>query len=72
MTFGKSAWDIATGGSDNVMNFFNPAVRGNVMTLTTTGNLSITGIFAQGSFRELKENITYDDISNTHSNEVKP
>ncbi|MDZ8224107.1 MULTISPECIES: tail fiber domain-containing protein [unclassified Nostoc] len=57
-TFGKSAWDIATGGSNNVMNFFNPAVRGNVMTLTTTGNLSITGVFAQGSSRELKENIT--------------
>lgn len=57
-TFGKSAWDIATGGSNNVMNFFNPAVRGNVMTLTTTGDLSITGTFAQGSSRELKENIT--------------
>jgi Chaperone of endosialidase len=54
---GKSPWDIATGSSNNVMNFFNSA-SGNVMTLSPTGNLSITGALTQGSSRTLKENIS--------------
>jgi hypothetical protein len=55
--FGKSPWDIATGSSKNVMNFFNN-VGGNVMILSPTGNLSIKGALTQGSSRTLKENIS--------------
>lgn len=57
LVFGKSPWDIATGSSKNVMNFFNN-VGGNVMTLSPTGNLSIKGALTQGSSRTLKENIS--------------
>jgi Chaperone of endosialidase len=57
LVHGKSPWDIATGSSDNVMNFFN-SVAGNVMTLKPNGNLSIKGALTQGSSRTLKENIT--------------
>jgi hypothetical protein len=38
----KPSWDIAVGGAANVMNFFNPT-NGNVMTLTTNGNLTTAG-----------------------------
>jgi hypothetical protein len=55
--FGKSPWDIATGSSGNVINFFNN-VAGNVMTLQPNGNLSIKGALTQGSSRTLKENIS--------------
>lgn len=57
LTFSKSPWDIATGGSNNVMNFFNSGF-GDVMTLTPTGNLRIRGALTQGSSRTLKENIS--------------
>ena len=35
-------WDVAVGGPNNVMNFFNAAI-GNLMTLTTNGNLYVAG-----------------------------
>ena len=35
-------WDVAVGGPNNVMNFFNIAI-GNLMTLTTNGNLYVAG-----------------------------
>jgi Chaperone of endosialidase len=57
LVFGKLHWDIATGSSKNVMNFFSSG-SGNVMTLSPTGNLSITGALTQGSSRTLKENIS--------------
>lgn len=51
----SNSWDIAT--VFDRMNFFLNG-KGNLMTLGSNGNLSITGTFTQGSSRTLKENIT--------------
>jgi len=48
-------WDIAT--VFDRMNFFDQT-HGDVMTLRSNGNLSITGTFTQGSSRTLKDHIT--------------
>jgi Chaperone of endosialidase len=48
-------WDIAT--VFDRMNFFDQT-NGDVMTLRSSGNLSIKGTLTQGSSRTLKENIT--------------
>lgn len=58
LTFGKFAWDIATGGSGNEMNFFNSGGAGNAMTLRPNGNLILAGSLQEGSSRTLKENIS--------------
>lgn len=54
----RPLWDIAIGGSSNVMNFFAGATSLNVMSLSENGNVRIAGALTQGSSRELKENIT--------------
>lgn len=54
----RPLWDIAIGGSSNVMNFFAGATSLNVMSLSENGNVRIDGALTQGSSRELKENIT--------------
>lgn len=65
---GRPSWDIAVGGSGNVMNFFYSSVPGqggqNVMNLFTdksvrfNGNVQYCGSLTQCSSREIKENIT--------------
>ena len=60
-------WDIATGSSKNVMNFFNRE-SGNVMTLSPNGNLRISGTLTQGSSRKLKDGIS--DLSSNEAVEV--
>lgn len=61
------AWDITTGSSKNVMNFFNRNA-GDVMTLSPNGNLRISGTLTQGSSRKLKDGIF--DLSSNEAIEV--
>ena len=58
-------WDIAT--VFDRMNFFDQT-HGDVMTLRSNGNLSITGTFTQGSSRTLKDHIT--ELSSTEALET--
>lgn len=56
-------WDIAIGGTSNVMNFYAGATSRNVMSLFSSGDVQVSArVFASGfvqsSSRELKENIT--------------
>ena len=50
-------WDIAAGGGNNVLNFFNQAPSVNLMTLHANGNLDIAGTLHQGSDRNRKTDI---------------
>ena len=58
-------WDIAT--VFDRMNFFDQT-HGDVMTLRSNGDLSITGTFTQGSSRTLKDHIT--ELSSTEALET--
>lgn len=53
----RPLWDIAIGGSSNVMNFFAGATSLNVISLNSNGNVQVAGTLTQSSSRELKENI---------------
>jgi hypothetical protein len=52
----KTEWTLAVGGANNVMNFFSAGGNGNVMTLTTNGNLTTAGTVNGVSDRAAKEN----------------
>jgi hypothetical protein len=57
-TVTKPSWDLAVGGANNVMNFFSGGGNGNVMTLTTNGNLTTAGTVNGVSDRAAKERFT--------------
>ncbi|HMO51793.1 MAG TPA: tail fiber domain-containing protein [Kiritimatiellia bacterium] len=52
---GQELWDIASGGTNNVLNFFSRPNPGNRMTLDTNGNLFITGTLNPPSDENLKQ-----------------
>jgi hypothetical protein len=50
----KPYWDVAVGGTENVMNWFSSGVGNNVMTLTTNGTLTTVGPVNPPSDRNVK------------------
>jgi hypothetical protein len=48
-------WDIATGGTSGVLNFYSTALKANVMTLHTNGNITTYGSINPPSDRNLKQ-----------------